>query len=260
MLRFLRKSREFLFEGSKARKYILYTVGEVVLIVIGILIALSIDNWNEDRKNLVREQEVLMQLKKDYNANLLQLNEKIKMRESIIGACEVMMNAIDEQVGQNRDSVINQLSILFLDPTFDPVQDDLINSGNIRLIRNQQLRSLLTNWSSDVAEVQDIEKGWQKLLMEELIPYYIELGVSRDAVNRFWGSTDWYLDKGSKGYSIFLKDSKVTPKVERILGDKKLEGMLSIAVLYNYSGNIQSYTLRKRIEEILELVEGEMGG
>jgi hypothetical protein len=259
MIPLLRKTREQLLQGNKFRKYILYTVGEVVLIVIGILIALSIDNWNEDRKNLVREQELLIQLKKDYNANLAQLNEKIQMRESIIGACKTVMSAIDSPVGQDRDSVISQLSVLLLDPTFDPVQDDLINSGSIRLIRNQQLRSLLTNWSSDVAEVQDIEKGWQKLLIEELVPCYIGLGVSRDAVNSFWASTDWYLDKKA-AHSIFLKDSKLSPQVEKVLQDPKLEGILSIAVLYNYSGNIQSYTLRNRIVEILALVDGEIEG
>lgn len=259
MIPLLRKTRKQLLQSNKLRKYILYTVGEVMLIVLGILIALSIDNWNEDRKNLIREQEVLIQLKKDYNANLAQLNEKIQLRESIISACKSVMSAIDSPHGQNRDSVISQLSVLLTDPTFDPIQDDLINSGSVRLIRNQKLKSLLTNWSSDVAEVQDIEKGWQKLLVEEVVPCYIDLGISRDAVNSFWTSTEWYLDKQA-AHSIFLKDSKLSPQVENVLRDPKLEGILSIAVLYNYSGNIQSYTLRNRIVEILQLVDGEIEG
>jgi hypothetical protein len=257
MIRFLRKTREYLATKGDFRKYILYTIGEVALIVIGILIAISIDGWNEGRKELAREQEILLQLKKDYNTNLAQLNEKIKMRESIINACETLLDAIDAPLQSNPDTVINQLSFLLMDPTFDPIQDNLINSGNIRLIRNPQLKRVLTNWTSDVAEVQDIEKGWQKLLIETVVPIYIELGISRDAVNSFWSSTDWYLDKQAS-HSILLKKSKVPPRVNEVLRDPKLEGLLSAAVLYNYSGNIQSYTLRSRVLEILELLEKEI--
>ncbi len=244
------------FKGS-LRKRILYTVGEVILIVVGILIAMSIDNWNEARKDREREREILTQLRKDYAANLEQLNEKIHLRELIIGACENVLHAIDDPRDQRADSVIKQLSQLLLDPTFDPIRDDVVESGNVRLIQHQDLRHLLTNWTSEVAEVQDIEKGWLKILAEQVIPCYVELGISRNAVHSFWTNTDWYLDKDAR-YAIKWTKSSATPSVDKILRSEKLEGLLAAAILYNYSGNIQSYTLRDRVNEILALVDGEL--
>jgi len=51
MINFFRKIRQRLLTENKFSKYLLYGIGEIILVVIGILIALSINNWNEDRKN-----------------------------------------------------------------------------------------------------------------------------------------------------------------------------------------------------------------
>ena len=51
MLRFFRRIRQQLLSDNKFSKYLLYAVGEILLVVIGIFIALQIDTWNEDHKN-----------------------------------------------------------------------------------------------------------------------------------------------------------------------------------------------------------------
>lgn len=50
MLGFFKKIRKSLFDSGSARKYLLFAIGEITLVVLGILIALQINNWNEDRK------------------------------------------------------------------------------------------------------------------------------------------------------------------------------------------------------------------
>ncbi len=50
MLKFFRKIRQKLIEEDNIRKYLLYAIGEIILVVIGILIALQVNNWNEKRK------------------------------------------------------------------------------------------------------------------------------------------------------------------------------------------------------------------
>ncbi|MEJ2585762.1 MAG: DUF6090 family protein, partial [Robiginitalea sp.] len=62
MLRFFRQIRQRLLTENRFSKYLLYAVGEILLVVIGILIALQIDNWNEDRKERALEQKVLIQI------------------------------------------------------------------------------------------------------------------------------------------------------------------------------------------------------
>jgi len=59
MIKFFRKIRYDLMEKNKTGKYLKYAIGEIVLVVIGILIALQINNWNEERKTNSKERRML---------------------------------------------------------------------------------------------------------------------------------------------------------------------------------------------------------
>ncbi len=74
MLRVLNRIKRKLLKDGKVKRFLLYTIGEVVLIVIGILIALQIDNWNIQRKNRIREKVILRQLHADFLSNKIQLD------------------------------------------------------------------------------------------------------------------------------------------------------------------------------------------
>jgi len=86
MIKFFRKMRYDLIEKNKTGKYLKYAIGEIILVVIGILIALQINNWNERRKDLSQEQLILMQLQREYISNLNQLDEKF-LPTSLITFC-----------------------------------------------------------------------------------------------------------------------------------------------------------------------------
>lgn len=70
--------------AGRFQKYVIYALGEIILVVIGILIALSINNWNEKQKDLAQEQSILKQLKGEYQNNLEQLDQKILMSDNSI--------------------------------------------------------------------------------------------------------------------------------------------------------------------------------
>jgi len=65
MIKFFRKIRQNLLMENKTGKYLKYAIGETVLVVIGLLIALQINNWNEKQNNLIKEQLIL----KKYNVS-----------------------------------------------------------------------------------------------------------------------------------------------------------------------------------------------
>lgn len=73
MLRFFRKMRSALIPENRFGRYFFYALGEIVLVVVGILIALQVNNWNENRKTAKQEKnffsDILNDLEKD-NANL----------------------------------------------------------------------------------------------------------------------------------------------------------------------------------------------
>jgi len=97
MLHFLRKiRRNFIFSGS-LRKYFLYATGEIALVVIGILIALQINNWNEWKKERTKENEILQSLVNNFELNILTLESDIENLYNLNHSAKIAITALDEK-------------------------------------------------------------------------------------------------------------------------------------------------------------------
>jgi hypothetical protein len=256
MIKFFRKIRQNLLMENKTGKYFKYAIGEIVLVVIGILIALSINNWNENRKDGIKEQVVLKQLKEDYLSNLSQLEEKMTTRTNIINSGLRILSAFDQPDRVVRDSLIKNIATITSDPTFDPIQNDLVSSGNLRLIKDEKLKRLLSNWSSDVVALKEIEITWSDIANHRLDIVLIELGISRDVGNSYMNDTNhtWLLDNKAKSYKTEIGTSKLSSPLHEIVASKSLESMATSAIGFNNSANLQSEALIKRINEIIEVI------
>mgnify|MGYP003625683564 CR=1 FL=1 len=79
MIKFFRKIRHTMINENKVSKYMLYAIGEIILVVIGILIALQINNWNEQRKDNKQEFYILKQLQKEFKADSSQISNYIRL-------------------------------------------------------------------------------------------------------------------------------------------------------------------------------------
>ncbi|MFT4660619.1 MAG: hypothetical protein ACI8XB_000887 [Patiriisocius sp.] len=91
MIKFFRKIRQNLFMENKTGKYFKYAIGEIVLVVIGIIIALQINNWNENRKELKVEQSIIFNLNTEFKNNLIQLDTAVfYMRKRINGMDSIL--------------------------------------------------------------------------------------------------------------------------------------------------------------------------
>ena len=260
MVRFFQKIRQNLLRENRITRYLLYALGEIILVVIGILIALAINNSNEQRKDRDKERLVLLQLQEEYQANLSQLEEKMGMRQQMIASINRILYYIDHPEQAMTDSLVAHFSYLIMDPTFDPIQNDLTVSGNVRLLRNESLKKLLTRWTSEVVQLTEVELQWQKLWTEVYIPFIIRRGIARDITNSFWKDENppvFILNQKSKS-NISLGNSRHTPALEDLLTDRELEGIVVNAFTMNYVANLQAETLRDRINEILAILANEL--
>jgi len=260
MIKFFRKIRQRLLTENKFSKYLIYAIGEIVLVVIGILIAISINNWNEQRKEILQEQKILSQLKSDFNKNLQQLDEKISMRSDILQASIKLLEYIDNPEFVELDSIIFQLSFLITDPTFDPIKNNLIESGNLHLIRHDSLKLKLTNWSTDVYQLQEIELEYQKVRTEIIIPFSEKTGLYRNIINTAW--KDGYTPKHALNKTANVKwkigNTQKELNVSEILNNIELEGIVADSFSWSHIGNIQSLALKNRIVELLRLIDSEI--
>ena len=150
MITLFRRIRQKLIASGSITKYLLYAVGEILLVVIGILIALQVNNWNQGRIDANKEQRYITELSRDLRAQLQEI-EFFKERESSsLKRLNSLIDLMDETeaIKVNADiaglffSIFERTSFTIKDPTFT----ELIATGNIELIRNEALRNSIIQY------------------------------------------------------------------------------------------------------------------
>ncbi len=246
---------------SKFSKYLLYAIGEIVLVVIGILIALAINNQNEQRKEIDQEQIILRQLKADYKANLAQLENKIEMRRQLIAQSLNVLEIISKPITISADSLSIRFATFFMDPTFDPIDNDVVSSGNIKLIRNDTLKQLLSHWTSDIKAYVESEQIQHNHYISEIIPFMKQVGIMRNVNHVFWKMQELrmgFLDKGKNDKILTIGKSPKEIDVQSILIDPRLEGLVTFIFTFSQVCNLEGQTLKKRMQQTIEIIENEI--
>jgi hypothetical protein len=153
MIKFFRKIRQNLLSEGKNGNYLKYAIGEIVLVVIGILIALQINNWNQGRVNKKNENEYLTEIIKEIEANISLTNYYINDRLPV--KIEGLTNA--KNYCENKEQVQDTLAFLkkismgglmstgisFLSTR---TYDELLSTGNFQLITNDSLKMAVKNY------------------------------------------------------------------------------------------------------------------
>jgi hypothetical protein len=142
MIKFFRKIRQNLIMENKTGKYFKYAIGEIVLVVIGILIALQINNWNENRKARVTEIQLLSQLQNDLKENTIDL--KFNQRVHLLK--EKSISQLLEHMNSNlpyHDSLGLSLASAFMWSKFTVNSGayQTIKSKGVDIISNLELRN-----------------------------------------------------------------------------------------------------------------------
>ena len=163
MIKFFRRIRYDLMEKNKTGKYIKYAFGEIILVVIGILIALGINNWNEDRKIKKEERLAILNLKEDFEQNLTSIEDLIVLTSSEIDAgfkvLEHTGKKFDSTNKFNLDAMLVSIGNHQLYFSQNGFLNDLINSGKIGIIKNDSLRVFLSSWGQTTEELYRKEQS-----------------------------------------------------------------------------------------------------
>tara|TARA_R110001632_G_scaffold129726_2_gene243805 strand:- start:335 stop:1087 length:753 start_codon:yes stop_codon:yes gene_type:complete len=171
MIKFLRRIRQRLLTENKFNKYLLYAIGEIILVVIGILIALQINNWNENR-----------QIKKLENASIKGLFSEFKLNKSAIESCKNLISemrmygdSIRMELGPLKSNLeIEQVNYWFGEIGFTrrcEISTDVLNSGNINIISNAEIRRQISKWFSDLKDLEREENEWAQQFSTTITSY-----------------------------------------------------------------------------------------
>ena len=161
MLRFFRQIRHRLLTDNKFSKYLLYAVGEILLVVIGILIALQIDNWNEHQKEEQFEIKLLRELRSSLEHNVSQLQRGMRVNNEAIQSCNVILQYFEDGLAYH-DSLDTHFSksLAWFYPSIKSDEYESLQSYGVHIIKNDTIRERLRRvyqieWLTILSERQE---------------------------------------------------------------------------------------------------------
>lgn len=227
MIKFFRKIRKKLFVENRFNKYLVYAIGEIALVMIGILLALQVNNWNQKRINNSKEYYHLVGLQNDLNRQLNILDDVDKQYVDIIKTAENLL--IDYQKFESIEEIPNinkRISNLMWEKNFSIINtsfSELISTGNINLIENKELRN-------------------------NIIEYYQYLEVSYQTTNQ--NSKDVFY---SLAFPVFTEVTIINPSDFGMLVGEKLTYNFSESLTKAQKNQFKNVDMQKKIINAINL-------
>lgn len=260
MLLFFRKIRSDLMKKNKTINYLKYAIGEIVLVVIGILIALQINNWNEDRKDQLRLKnhylELLNELKNDkeilkdivnwvreFNNQAFEISEFINSSQTKIDTAKIIAG------------LLNVEAYGFFSVS-KSAYTTLLSSGDIQLIENTELKNALsiyhdvTNWdwtahNGNLKEVIELYSSYVHNFLPPLLfrDYYISIFSD-------------YLK--NETFNTYVPDNKPKIEWEKLKNDEKFKDIISQLLTYRVF-QLKFYNEQLgNIDKMIDLIHAEL--
>ena len=163
MIKFFRRIRQNLLNEGKTSKYFKYAIGEIVLVVIGILIALQINNWNQQRIEQNKEQTYLSNIKRDLENQLNSIDIQLEHEKKYIVNTQPFLDYYYKHKKIKLDATFNtNLTLATERRTFvrtDPTYTDFISSGNIDIIKDITFKNNLIEYYQNLERVEKINQN-----------------------------------------------------------------------------------------------------
>ncbi|WP_075350830.1 DUF6090 family protein [Algoriphagus marinus] len=231
---------------NKFSKYLIYAIGEIILVVIGILIAIQLNEWRNDSINTKQKQKVLLALKAEFEANLTRLDTVYYYQEQSLKKFRESKDLIDS-IDYIKDNTVLKTSLNHggYGYSYNPINGALrsaVSSGDIHLIKNERLIELLFSWEDLVLDsYEEIEsvRDFAKDPYLRLLDNYLKAGeLNKNILNDNRGNFTYDF------YGLF-KDPLFAIYTGRLL-----------SYSYNYIQELKGIRINNL--EILELIDEEL--
>ncbi|GAB5565618.1 MAG: hypothetical protein Wins2KO_26810 [Winogradskyella sp.] len=169
-MKIFRKIRFQLLEKGKTSQYLKYAIGEILLVVIGILIALQINNWNEATKEQRILKDYLVKIKSHTQEDLRELELAITSRQQFADICKKARTAMLTDTEEDNMYVMMTSGLAFVDFYFKPKSDGyeaLKNSSSFGKINNSKLDSLLIQYHIIIDLIAENEKSYNDYILTQ---------------------------------------------------------------------------------------------
>jgi hypothetical protein len=173
MLTFFRKIRWRLAQDNKFLQYSRYAIGEIVLVVIGILIALQINNWNERRKNNLKESLLVNNIVEDLRLDSLHIGQSLNELTDQLSVVDALIaTALDPKIQLKNDA----MGLIRYSSDFRPISQRN-HAESVSNLENESTREIIQNYFLKEDEVKDIFLEYETIIHNKIRPYLSEVGM-----------------------------------------------------------------------------------
>ena len=243
MIKFFNKIRKSTLEQNKLGKYLKYAIGEIILVMIGILLALQVNTWNNNRELKKEELKVMKSLHQEFSQNLERFDTVYNVQLKRKKAIEYVMSG--ELQNLPTDSLVTLLETINMSWTFDPFQgiyNSVIGSGKIELISNESLKTKLATIQDLIKDYQEEEHQTREFSKQLLYPFELKTPLKSYNFNE----------------NDIVESAKVKDNYLKAFSSFEFDGLMR-----NLRGWMQSIfeegpTLREELVSIINLLEEEV--
>ena len=243
MIKFFRNIRRQLLGENKTGKYFKYAIGEILLVVIGILIALQVNNWNEKRKEGLLETEMLEEIKVGLLKDISDISFNITRHKEILNSQNILIEWLDSNKPY-KDTLSYHFAVINGSTVFvsNEAPYATLNEIGIRLISNDSLRN-------KIASVYDRDFDY----------YYDHIIMYNDLFLKGW--KDYNVPYFEGTYPLFIDQSnRMKPlEIEKIRRDNDYKYHIKSIAQFNafYIRNIMQRA-KKGAEELVDMIDKEL--
>jgi hypothetical protein len=215
MITIFRKIRQLLLSESRLGRYLIYAIGEIFLVVIGILIALQINNWNESKKLKKQELTNYCKISEDLKMDLINIDTSIlSVKNRLESANRLLINLMNLQ--EDKTVLLKDFTASVRDYKFIPTRaaiTDITSSGKLENLNNQDLKSRILNHYTQQDNALNIIQFNYSELIEKIfgLESYADFGFQEvpayknsydKQLHKLLKSTEWQKDPTN---ALFIK-------------------------------------------------------
>ncbi|NKB36905.1 MAG: hypothetical protein GKR93_06995 [Gammaproteobacteria bacterium] len=177
MFLLLRRLKISLLKEGKIFKYGLYAAGEILLVVVGILIALQVDNWNKENSNRKLEQQYYLNMKAQLLADKKTLGQEIQYNN---GFLEQFRQAISIIAENDREQIQKLAKIVLELKNFSDfrrkssIYQTLVNSGEIKHVRNRSVIEMFQSLEGDYTYIERLEDIHRQAVLDFVLEQVVD--------------------------------------------------------------------------------------
>jgi hypothetical protein len=191
MIKFFRKIRQKMLTENKFSKYLIYAIGEIVLVVIGILIALSINNWNELRKENRQEVVYYCKIKEDLEIDKNSISNIIEAISERQQVCKQLLLKL-HSTPEDKSVITNDFLTAVRSNAFysnKSAISDITSSGKLPLLKNEKLKKMILQYYIDMENSIRIIHTNQKEIANRIFQYdnALEVGIHQSIYREEFG-------------------------------------------------------------------------